>query len=256
MGLECHDSKHRALGALHHGELMDASTSVGKALLDIFVAPTQALRGARQHTQWFWLPLLLWLGSTIALIWFYYLNVDMNWLTQHLLSMSGKQLTQEQMEQIGKHMTRTPMLIGGTVGAIVVPVVWNLLGALYLHIVDKSSVNAVGNYGKWFALLIWSSFPQILASIAAIINFATAAGPIGPEQLSVTNLNSLLFHLPLTHSWAKLLGGLDITFFWTLGLAGLGVSLWTNRPYAKSLGIAAVPYIVIYGLWALVIAIF
>lgn len=235
---------------------MDASTSVWKALVDIFVSPAQALRGVRQHTQWFWLPLVLWIGATVALLWFYYLNVDMDWLRQHLLSMSGRELTQEQMEQIGKHMTRMPMLIGGTVGAILIPVVWNLLGALYLHIVDKSSVNAVGNYGKWFALLIWSSFPQILASIAAFIGLASASGPVGPESLSVTSLNALLFHLPLTSSWARLLGGIDVTFFWTLALAGLGVSLWTNRPYAKSLGIAAVPYIVVYGLWALVIAIF
>lgn len=235
---------------------MDASSSVWKALLDIFVSPSQALRGARQHTQWFWAPLILWVGAGVGLLWFYYLNVDMDWLRQHMLSMSGQQLTQEQMEQIGKRMTLTPMLIGGTVGAIVVPVVWNLLYALYLHIVDKSSVNAVGNYGKWFAMLIWSSFPQILASIAAFVALASASAPVGPEQLSVTSLNALLFHLPFTNSWARLLGGLDITFFWTLALAGLGISIWTQRPYAKSLAIAAVPYIVIYGLWALVIAIF
>jgi len=234
---------------------MDASNSVWKALIDIFVAPAQALRAVRNQSNWLWAPLILIVASTLALLWAYYLNVDMDWLRQHMMSMSQVKLSEAQMEQAAQHMGRTPMLIGASIGSLA-PVIWGLLIALYLHIVDKSTRNRLGSYAAWFALVLWCSMPQLLTTLGMAINFATASAPLGPEQLSVTNLNALVFHLPLSDSWGKLLNGLDLSLFWSVALMGLGVAQWTERRYGKALAIAAAPYLVLYGLWALVIAIF
>ncbi|HET7674889.1 MAG TPA: hypothetical protein VFL54_05140, partial [Gammaproteobacteria bacterium] len=75
---------------------MAASKSVAACLIDIFVAPGEAIVAAREQRRWFWLPLGLVIGAGVAMWIWYYRTVDFGWLNDHMLA--GRNLTPEQMK--------------------------------------------------------------------------------------------------------------------------------------------------------------
>lgn len=235
---------------------MQTSTSAFSALLDIFVAPRQALAAAREHTLWFWLPLVIGIVLALAFWAHYYFSVDFDWLVTQMLTQSGQEMPADQMEQARAFMTPASMMIGTAVFAVAMPFIIYGINALYLFIVAKISGDEQNGYGRWFSLSVWTFFPSVLSIVAAWLNWLLASGKQMTQQnVMLTNLNSLLFHKPLSDPWAGWLGAIDLTLFWSLALLGIGVALFGNRSFGKGLTIAAAPFVVLYGVWALFILI-
>jgi hypothetical protein len=84
----------------------------------------------------------------------------------------------------------------------------------------------------------------------------TSGGRLAPEDLNMVSLNYLLFHLPASHAWASLAGNIDLTSFWTIALAAIGLKAWTGRSMGTCATVAVLPYLLVYGLWAAKIVIF
>lgn len=232
----------------------ERSTGVFSALLDIFVAPGKALRGARAHVHWLWVPLGTVLAVMAAFWSYYYLTVDFAWLAEQLISQQSAQMTAEQREQAIAFMNPGFLIASTLIGGLVFIFVIHALIALYLFIIAKVTGDEENGYGRWFAASVWSGFPGVLSMLAMALNYALADGnQISQQELSVTNLNALLFHFPMQHPWAGFAAALDLTAFWQIGLLALAVSLFTGRDYGKSLGIAAAPFLLIFGLWATLI---
>src|SRR5690606_6838734 len=161
--------------ANQRGITMHASTSAFSALLDIFVAPRQALAAAREHTLWFWLPLVISIALTLAFWAHYYFSVDFDWLITQMLTQSGKEMPADQMEQVRAFMTPVSMLISTAVFALAWPFVLGGITALYLLIVAKIGGDEQNGYGRWFGLSIWAFFPAVVSVIAAWGNWLLAS---------------------------------------------------------------------------------
>jgi len=235
---------------------MHVSTSAFSALLDIFVAPRQALAAAREHTLWFWLPLVISIALTLAFWAHYYFSVDFDWLITQMLTQSGKEMPADQMEQVRAFMTPVSMLISTAVFALAWPFVLGGITALYLLIVAKIGGDEQNGYGRWFGLSIWAFFPAVVSVIAAWGNWLLASSKqLTQQNVMITNLNTLLFHKPLSNPWAGWLGAIDLTLFWCIALLGIGVALFSNRSLGKGLTIAIAPFVVVYGIWAIFILI-
>lgn len=223
------------------------------SLGNIFLEPKKALRDIRAHGRWIWYPLLITIALSVLLTVWYFSTVDMNWLGQQTLAqLSGKNLSADQQQTILNSLTRSRFLTFGVIGAVVVTIILWLLQALYYFFAAKIGGYEEQAYGQWFSFSVWTSFPNIIATIAAGITYIFSSAQTAFTSLDVTSLNTLIFHLPPTAKLAGVAGSVHLTTFWALGLMTVGFALWTRKSLGKSATIVLAPWIIIYAIWIIV----
>lgn len=232
---------------------MSASPTAIRGLVDLFVAPKDALQAAYDHPRRLWLPLGIIIVSMLVFWVWYYQTVDFNWLVDHFLSLSGKEMTPEQMEAARGFMSPTAMIIQTLVMVVVFSLVVYAIIALYLNIVAKVGGNTDVEYGRWFSLVAWTSLPTVVIVIGMALNYAMSEnGRIAPENLAVTNLANLLGLDMSKPGWERTLGSFDIVMLWQIFLLGLGVSMYTKKSLTAGIVIAAIPTVLFYGISLLI----
>lgn len=228
-----------------------ASTALA-SLGNIFLEPQKALQDIRPHGRWVWYPFIISIALSIIVTLWYFSTVDMNWLSQETLARLSGKYSADQQQAILATMTRSRFLTFGIVGAILVSIVLWLLQALYYFFAAKIGGYKEQSYGSWFSFSVWTSFPNIVATIAAGITYLFASRQTSFTSLDVTSLNTLLFHLPPSARFAGIANSVHLTTFWVLGLMIVGFSLWTRKSLGKSTVIVLAPWVVIYALWIIV----
>lgn len=232
---------------------MNASPTAARGLIDIFVAPRDALAAAYDHPRRLWLPLSIVLLSMLCFWAWYYQAVDFDWLVDHFLAASGQDMTPEQIEAARGFMSPLSMTIQTIIGVLVVSLLMYALVALYLHIVAKVGGQKEMEYGRWFSLVAWTGMPTVLVVIGMALNFALSdSGQVAPEKLAVTNLANLLALDMGKPGWERALGSFDIVMLWQIFLLGLGVSMYTRKSLATGILIAAVPTVLFYTITLLI----
>lgn len=232
---------------------MSASPTAVRGLIDIFVAPGDALQAAYDHPRRLWLPLIIVLVAMMGFWLWYYQAVDFDWLVDHFLSMSGREMTPEQMEAARGFMSPMAMTIQSLVMVVVFTFGMFAIYALYFHIVAKVSGYKDVEYGRWFSLVAWASFPSILIVAGMVLNFGlSGSGQVGPETLAITNLANLLGLDMGEPGWQRTLGSFDIIVLWEIFLMGLGVSMYLKKSLAAGIVIAAIPTVLFYGISVLI----
>lgn len=221
-------------------------------VINLFVTPGQALDYADRHPKMWWLPLGIVLALNAALgVW---VAFTMNLTALHAMMVAAvKKANPEHAEQaiqmISNH-GRGYVLLGVFIGLIVLVII-ELLYALYLFLADKIFSADSRGYGRWFSFTTWTWLPLSLAYIAAMIAWAVSSHGGAYMQGDVTSLNALFFHLkPGDHLFK--LAQFSILQFWVIGLLTYGLMRWCRHGMAKALGIALLPYIVVYGIMFLV----
>ena len=222
----------------------DSQSSALSQLINLFVAPSQALDYADRHPKMWWLPLGITLLFSIALgVWFM-LTVNINaWhaMMVHVLSQSHP----EAVSRVA-HMGRGTLLFGVIGGAIAIVVI-ELLYALYLFLTDKLFSASNQGYGRWFSFTTWTWLPISLAYIAGMIAWAFANHSTDLRLSDITSLNSLLFHFsPASHFFAAT--QFSVINIWVIALVTLGLQRWRGHGTGKAIGIAIAPYVVYYGI--------
>jgi hypothetical protein len=216
---------------------------IGNVILD----PTPTFGRLKSKTN-AWLPLLVSIVLSLAVMSWWIMTLDFDWLLQHMLAMQPNPKP-EMRAAMAKFMTPQTMLITSSLGVVVGTLLISALSALYYLIAGKAIGSDI-NYGKWFGFAVWTSVPRLLTIPLTALQIVTSHGQLAPEDLNMTSLNYLLFHLPQTNHWAGLVGSIDLTMFWSLALATLGLKAWTGRPLGTSAFIAVLPYLIVYALWA------
>jgi hypothetical protein len=201
-----------------------------------------------------WIPLLILIALSIGIMYWWISTLDFGWLVEHMVASQPK-ATPEVRAAMEKFMTPNSMLVSSSIGAVVGTLVALALSALY-YLVASKIIGAPIGYGKWFGFSVWTSVPRLLTIPLSAVQIATSNGRLAPEDLNMASLNYLVFHLPMTNPWASLVGSIDLTMFWSIALAVLGLKVWTGRSTATCLTIAVLPYVIVYGLWSAKIAFF
>jgi hypothetical protein len=211
------------------------------------------LQSAYDHPRRLWLPLIIVIAAMSGFWVWYYQTVDFNWLVDHFLSMSGREMTPEQMEAARGFMSPMSMTIQSVIGVVVFTFAMSAIIALYFHIVAKVSGFREMEYGRWFSLVAWAGFPTILVIAGMALNFALSdSGQVPPERLAVTNLANLLGLDMSEPGWQRTLGSFDLVMLWQIFLMGLGVSMYMKKRLATGIVIAAIPTVLFYGVSLLV----
>jgi hypothetical protein len=218
---------------------------------NVILEPTPTFGRLKAKTN-AWLPLLVMIVLSLVVVDWWVMNLDFDWLRAHMLE-SQPNAKPEVKAALAKFLTPRSMMVTTSLSAVLGPVVLTALNALYYLIAGKMLGSSV-TYGKWFGFTVWASVPGLLKLPLMGLQILTSHGQLAPEDLNMVSLNYLLFHLPLTNPWASLAGSIDLTLFWSLALAILGLKAWTGRSTGTCVVVAALPYLVIYALWAAKIA--
>ncbi|MEY4642706.1 MAG: hypothetical protein RLZZ227_2700 [Pseudomonadota bacterium] len=151
----------------------------------------------------------------------------------------------EQMEENIRNQSTASLILSSTLGTVVVLVLIMALFALYLHFASKFSFVQLG-WKAWFSMMWWTSIPTIFGALASwVVLLSNSNGQLPIMELNVLNFTNLLgleVQGPLAY--------LTPFYLWSFALLALGYQNWTKKNLLSSAVIALAPYIVIFGLWA------
>jgi hypothetical protein len=200
-----------------------------------------------------WVPLLVLILLSCIVSYWWIATEDFAWLRDHMVA-GRPDLKPEAREAMAKFMTPNGMLLSSLGGTILgLPVIYACIAAYYL-LASRMMDSQIG-YGKWFGFVAWVSVPRLLTIPLTALQIATSHGQLAPEDMNMVSLNYLVFHLPMSAPWGTFMNSLDLTSIWTFALAAIGLKAWTGRSTGTCVFVAALPYVVIYGLWAVKIAV-
>jgi hypothetical protein len=202
----------------------------------------------------YWFALLLLVVCTVALTMWYQSVVDIGWLMDKQMRAfdTARRLTEDQIAtrvQAAAEHRGAQVAITGVATAIFLPLVL-LLSAGYYSLAGKVT-NVERGFRQWFELSCWTALPTVLAVIpAAIVLLTATTKQIEPGDMQPLSLNSLIFHRAMGEPGYSLFTSLQITQILSLYLAAFGVKLWSGRSWLFAIVFSALPFVLIYGIWA------
>jgi len=237
---------------------MKISANPLQACLDTLLSPSVAFDTIKEKKGWSWLPFVL-LSSSSFFIFMYYFNVvDFSWLKEQMLSQAAASnpMTDDELKAMSSFYVKDTLMWSTAIGGVVAMIVFNMISAIYYNIATKISAGSEYTFTQWYGFTWWASFPAIVSALlSGLVVFFASDGMVSMQDLQPTSFNSLLFSVDPSHAWYGLLEGINLFSFWTIAVASIGLRSWLNLSSKKAVIIAAVPQILIYGLWALYIMI-
>lgn len=232
------------------------SANAFSALVDIYISPSKAFNGINDAKGWSWLAFIIIVGMSAASILVFYSVVDMQFFIDEQVAIASVDQTKSVQEAIRANIEQTaPMMKWfGIGGAVVFIALLNALLGLYYMLVAKMDPESIQSYGDWFGFSVWTMMPSIINGLGALILIATA----GTDQLSQTiinyaSLNQIIFGFEFGDAFYTFFESINLFTFWSIALAAVGLKCWTNFSMNKAILFGALPYIVIFGIWAIII---
>lgn len=202
----------------------------------------------------FWWPLLLVVLASGAISAWYTAFVDLEWLTDLQLRSSAltQNMTSAEIERLARNATArqgVSAVINFIVSTLAVAVIM-LIMALYYSLAGKVT-NVQRGFRHWLALVAWTSTPTLITLLASAVVLLTASShQLSQSDLQPLSLNALLLHRDASEPGHSLFTSLNLMQFLSLYLAALGVRVWSGRSWLFSIVFTALPYVLIYGIWA------
>ncbi|GGF08738.1 YIP1 family protein [Pseudoalteromonas gelatinilytica] len=231
------------------------SSNVMTALVDIFISPNKAFNGLKEAKGWSFVAFILLAGILAASMFAFYNKADPQYLIDQQVAVASVDATIAEQKMIRQSMEQTIDLqvwfamLGGIIGLAVI----NALMAGYYLFVSKQDPEANYGYGAWYGFGVWTMMPMIISSLGLLILVLTAStDQISQSLFNYASINQLLIGLEIGHPFYTLLESLNIFSIWGIFIAAIGLKSWTNFTFNKALLFAALPSIVIYGIWTVI----
>jgi hypothetical protein len=230
------------------------SYSVFNAMVDIVASPGKALDEIKLHTAWLWWPLLISLLLGSGLMIYYYSWVDFPWLIEETIRGIPAENRAESADAIRQFMEPGRSTWTTVIAIVVVTLIIYTIQSTYLHLANKLVTGADIRFGQWFSFSTWTAFVGVFGALAAfVLIFMADSNQLSQQSLQVLSINSLLVHASPGDPWFTWASSLTLINFWTLFLMSIGFARWTGAGMVKSTIIAITPWVLIFGVWALMI---
>ncbi|MBD55908.1 MAG: YIP1 family protein, partial [Pseudoalteromonas sp.] len=204
---------------------------------------------------WSFVAFILLAGILAASMFAFYNKADPQFLIDQQVAAASVDATIAEQKMIRQSMEQTIdmqvwfAMFGGIIGLAVI----NALMAGYYLFVSKQDPEANYGYGAWYGFGIWTMMPMIISSLGLLILVLTAStDQISQSLFNYASINQLLIGLEIGHPLYTLLESLNIFSIWGIFIAAIGLKCWTNFTFNKALLFAALPSIVIYGIWTVI----
>ncbi|WP_164503405.1 YIP1 family protein [Pleionea sediminis] len=234
---------------------MDKNAGLMTTVGQIFTSPTQAFESIKTQGR-AWFPLITIILSTILLMYFYFSSVDFQWFIERTVEISDKDLSSAQKEQainlylsIGKDK-----MMYGMVGSMVIflPLLFCLF-ALYFLIVSNIRNDNL-RFGDAFNIACWSNLVSLVPTLVGFAHIAISdSSQISQTLLKGLNINDLLFNIAPDNIWYSFMTNFDLSYIWISIISGLGYKVYAKTSLTTGIIIGFIPFILINGVWALII---
>ncbi len=220
--------------------------------IDILSAPNQVFLRLKEKASWFipWIVVALVIAS--MQMGFFYL-VDTEFLVDQLVEQALQPGVSESDLRVAiqaQLQNKNIPAISSSVGAIIGLLLIYAVSAGYLYMISKFTDNDI-RFKSWYSLIAWCSVPSIFTALVGWIIILTSDGLIELEALSPLNLNYLIFRSE--GDFSGFLSTLDLINIWIVVLTVLGYKSFTSCSSLQASVVVLSPYILILGIWALVI---
>ena len=224
------------------------------AMVDIVASPGRALDEVKNHTAWLWWPLLINMFLAAGLFIYYYGWVDFPWLIDETIRQIRPEDRAESADAIRNFMNPGTSTWTTVAAIVVISFIIYALQATYLHLANKLTSGSDIGYGKWFSFSVWTAFVGVFGTLAGFATLLMAdSNQLSTQALAVLSMNSLLVHASPGEPWFTLASSLTLINFWTFFLMSIGYARWTGTPIVKSTIIVLLPWVLIFGIWALTV---
>ncbi|MCH8536906.1 MAG: YIP1 family protein [Alkalimonas sp.] len=230
------------------------SKNVTQALLDIYVAPKQVFDTLPEKKGWSWVALLLMIVISSISMWWFYAGMSPEWIVEQQIAQTAHNMTPAEIEQsravMGQMADKTGIFAVG--GAVIMTPIMLAIMAVYLMLVGNPGQKR--SYGDWYAMTVWSNMPVILNMLGLMVLVLISSDPNMPlNTANYLSVNQLLLGLEPDQPWYTWAESLNLIYIWVSALFAVGLHSWSNFSPAKSAVLAALPMLVIFGLWAVLI---
>jgi len=234
--------------------MSENSYSVFNAMVDIVASPGKALDEIKGHTSWLWWPLLISILLACGLMVYYFSWVDFPWLVEETIRGIPAENRAESADAIRSFMQPGRSTLTTVIAVVVMTLLIFLIQSVYLHLANKLTTGKEISFGQWFSFSTWTAFVGVFGTLAAFIAiFMSDSNRLSQEGLQVLSLNSLFVHASPGDPWFRWASSLAVINFWTLFLASIGYARWTGAGMVKATVIACLPWVLVFGIWALTI---
>ena len=230
------------------------SSNVMTALVDIFISPSKAFNGLKEAKGWSFVAFILLAGILAASMFAFYNKADPQFLIdQQVAAAVDATIAEQKMIRQSIEQTVDLQVWFAMFGTIIGLVVINALMAGYYLFVSKQDPEANYGYGAWYGFGVWAMMPLVIYYLGFLILVLTAStNQISQTLMNYSSINQLLIGLEIGHPFYTLLESLNIFSIWSIFIAAIGLKSWTNFTFNKALLFAALPSIVIYGIWTVI----
>jgi Protein of unknown function (DUF1282). len=228
--------------------MMEASNNPFSALRDIVLRPSACFAALSQRPAWGWVAYLLMCLSAIAFWNAYFDHTDVSVLQQAL----AQQLSMPQAEA-EKWLQRETLLASEVLGDWFGRAAVIFALALWFRLSTKQEAPNFG-YRHWLSASCFIFLPAVIGDLASYTNMALAPNFILPAHADLNSLNGLL-KLPLTSPWTAWAASLPLLlpWYWVLSITAIGT--WTPLNQGKAIVVATLPWLAVFGGWAIIIAV-
>lgn len=223
-----------------------------RTLIDIIASPSEALASIRQRPTVLF-PLLLILVATASIQAGYFLTVDFDFMVDELVeqALAVSSAPEDALRAAYANSDPNNLAIVASISTALFVLVVTAIYAGWLHFAAKFGSDDF-RYRHWLSLAAWTGIPALFAALAAwVVLLGASDGRISLEDVTPLSLNNLL--VGAEGPFAAMLNGINLTQFWSLALVTLGYRQWTHKPWGVALGVAAAPWLLLYGIWTIVI---
>ncbi|HET8819351.1 MAG TPA: YIP1 family protein [Xanthomonadaceae bacterium] len=219
-------------------------------LVDIYLQPSKVFADLKDKPT-FWVPLLLVMLASAAMVLLYYANVDSEWLVDRTVMAAGADMSADEAAQMRKMMPgATTMGYFGAASVVIATAVMAALVALYFMLAGKIA-GAKVSFRHGLSLSSWANMPLLLGAVIAIVGIFTMTPTTPLESLMLANVDPLLVDLPADHRWSAVAKGFSLLNIWVWFLLALGWRTWTRSGWVQAVIVAIIPSVVVFGLMAL-----
>jgi hypothetical protein len=234
--------------------MTEKSYSAVNALVDIFAAPARALDEVRNHVSWLWWPLLIYVGLAMLLVAWYHSWVDVDWLIDSEIQKIPAESRAESADAVRGFMAGNARIFISAASVAIFTLIIYLVYAVWFHLANKLTTGTDIRFGQWFAFNCWTMFPGVIGTLVAfVVIFMADSNQMPAENMQALSLNNLLIHAQPGEDWFNWGNAFSVLNFWVIALMSIGFSRWTSSSMAKSVIVSALPFVLIFGTWALLV---
>lgn len=230
---------------------MSEVTNPFQACNNIFFKPNGVFRAIDEKNNWSWIAFFVVIAMTIIPSYLFINFVDFEWYKNLLIDTQYGELSPAEKDIYRDNMTRPQTMIFMVILGVLGPVLFNALLALYLNLATRSDEENLNGYTDWYGFTWWAGMPVVVSSLLGIALIAMADNhQVLPSIVSPLSV-AYIFNVQMDSDWFGISQSLRLETLWSIYLIAVGISQWTSFNTKKSAIIAAAPFVIILGIWAI-----